>query len=80
MEIIYFLIIGAIIGWLAGLIMHGRGFGAVGNIALGILGAIIGGFLFRILGIEASSGFSTFIMALIGAIVVLGIVGMIKRA
>ena len=46
MNFIMFLIIGAIAGWLAGTIMKGRGFGLLGNMVVGIVGAFIGGFLF----------------------------------
>jgi len=45
-SLIIFLIIGAIAGWLAGNIMKGKGFGLFGNIVVGIIGALIGGFLF----------------------------------
>ena len=45
MNIIIFLIIGAVAGWLAGLIMKGSGFGLIGNIVVGIIGALIGIFL-----------------------------------
>ncbi|MGI5310011.1 GlsB/YeaQ/YmgE family stress response membrane protein, partial [Rheinheimera sp. WS51] len=50
MGFILFLIIGAVAGWLAGLIMKGRGFGLLGNMVVGIVGAFLGGFLFGILG------------------------------
>ena len=50
MGIILYLLIGAVAGWLAGLIMKGRGFGLFGNIIVGIIGGFIGGFLFGVLG------------------------------
>jgi len=53
MNFILFLIIGALAGWLAGQIMKGRGFGVIGNILVGVVGAFIGGFLFRVLGFAA---------------------------
>jgi uncharacterized membrane protein YeaQ/YmgE (transglycosylase-associated protein family) len=46
MDIVWFLIIGLIAGWLAGQLMRGRGFGLIGNLIIGVLGAIIGGYLF----------------------------------
>ena len=49
-SLIIFLAIGAVAGWLAGLIMKGRGFGLLGNIIVGIIGAVVGGFLFGLLG------------------------------
>ncbi len=46
MNIVYFLLIGAVSGWLAGIVLKGGGFGLLGNIIVGIIGALIGGFLF----------------------------------
>jgi uncharacterized membrane protein YeaQ/YmgE (transglycosylase-associated protein family) len=82
MEIIYFLIIGAIAGWLAGLIMRGGGFGLLGNIVVGIIGAVIGGHLLGWLNIEIGLGspWGGLVTAVIGAVVLLFIVGLIKRA
>ena len=78
-ALLIFLIIGAIAGWLAGQIMAGGGFGLVGNIVLGIVGALVAGFLlpgfFPLGGIVGS-----IIHAAIGAIIVLLVVGLIKRA
>ena len=51
MEILYFLVIGLIAGWLAGIIMKGRGFGILGNIIVGVIGSVLGGFLFRLIGL-----------------------------
>ena len=53
MNFILFLIIGAIAGWLAGTIMKGRGFGLLGNMVVGIVGAFVGGFLFSAVGLAS---------------------------
>jgi uncharacterized membrane protein YeaQ/YmgE (transglycosylase-associated protein family) len=78
-ALIIFLIIGAVAGWLAGQIMSGGGFGLIGNIVIGIIGAFVAGFLlpgfFPLGGIIGS-----IIHAAIGAIIVLFVVGLIKRA
>jgi uncharacterized membrane protein YeaQ/YmgE (transglycosylase-associated protein family) len=79
MYIIYFLIIGAIAGWLAGQIMKGSGFGVIGNMIVGIIGALIGGFLFRILGFIAGGLIAQLITATVGAIVLIWAVGLIKK-
>lgn len=80
-ALIIFLIIGAIAGWLAGLIMTGGGFGLIGNIILGIVGALVAGWLFPTLGFRVGGPFvGEIINALIGAIIVLAIVGLLKRA
>jgi uncharacterized membrane protein YeaQ/YmgE (transglycosylase-associated protein family) len=79
--LIIWLIIGAIAGWLAGVIVKGAGFGLLGNIVLGIIGAIVAGWLFPRLGIVIGSGFiADVISAAIGAIIVLVIVVLVKRA
>lgn len=79
--LIIFLIVGGIAGWLAGLLMKGRGFGVVGNIVVGIIGAIAAGFLLPMVGIAIAGGIlGQIIHAFIGAVIVLAIVSLIKRA
>lgn len=73
------LIIGLIAGWLAGKISKGGGFGILGNIVVGIIGAMIGGFLFTIFGLSAHGFIEAIIMATIGAIVLLYAVGLIVK-
>jgi uncharacterized membrane protein YeaQ/YmgE (transglycosylase-associated protein family) len=78
------LLIGAVAGWLAGLLMRGGGFGLLGNILVGIVGivgAVMGGFLFGLAGISLGGGMmGSLITAVIGAAVLLLIVGLIKKA
>lgn len=81
MNFVIFLICGAVAGWLAGLVMKGRGFGVLGNIIVGILGGFLGGWLFGVLGVALGSGVLNYILtATIGAIILLAIVGLIKKA
>jgi uncharacterized membrane protein YeaQ/YmgE (transglycosylase-associated protein family) len=78
-TLIIWLIVGAIAGWLAGQIMTGFGFGLVGNIVLGIVGAVVAGWLFpRFWPMGGIPG--AIIHAAIGAIIVLFVIGLIKRA
>lgn len=77
--IIVFLIIGAIAGWLAGTIMKGGGFGMLGNIIVGVLGAVVGGVVFRILGLSAGGFIGETVMATVGAVLLLFIVGKLKK-
>ena len=82
-SLIILLLIGAIAGWLAGVIVRGFGFGLIGNIVIGIVGALLAGWLLPVLGIAFSvvNPFVTAVLyALIGAIVLLVIIGLIKRA
>lgn len=80
-SLIVFLLIGAIAGWLAGLIVKGFGFGLLGNIVIGIVGALVAGFLFPRLGISLGGGvIASIIHATIGAVILLVLVKLIKRA
>jgi len=80
MDIVLFLLIGLLAGWLAGKIMKGRGFSLFGNLAVGVVGALLGGLLFRILGIATTNIIGSIVTAIVGAIVLLFIVGQIKKA
>lgn len=71
MDIVWFLIIGGIAGWIAGEIVRGDGFGIVGNIVVGIVGAVLGGMLFNLLDITAYGLLGSLVMAVIGAVVLL---------
>jgi uncharacterized membrane protein YeaQ/YmgE (transglycosylase-associated protein family) len=81
-ALIVWLVIGAIAGWLAGQIMTGGGFGLIGNIVVGIVGAIVAGWLFPYLGFNffANPWVGAIINALIGSIIVLFVLGLVKRA
>ena len=81
MEFIWFLLIGLVAGWLAGQLMKGGGFGVIGDIVVGVLGALLGGFLFRFFGVSLGGGLlGAIIVATIGAIVLIYILRLIKRA
>ena len=79
-SIIVWLIVGALGGWLAGLIVKGGGFGLLGNIVIGIIGAVVAGWLLPTLGINLGSGIGAAIIdSAIGGVVVLVILSLIKR-
>jgi uncharacterized membrane protein YeaQ/YmgE (transglycosylase-associated protein family) len=81
MNLLIFLLVGAIAGWLAGLIVRGFGFGLIGNIVVGIIGALVAGYLFPRLGIGLPAGMIREILsAVVGAVIVLVIIGFIRRA
>ena len=86
MNIIWFLIIGAVAGWLAGKLMKGqKGYGLLGNIVIGCIGSLIGGFLLDLLGISLSLGIqhgdliASLITAFGGALVLLVIINWLKK-
>ena len=79
-SIIIMLVVGAIAGWLAGQIVRGFGFGLIWNIIIGIVGAFIGVWLLRQLGFSPFAGFiGSIVNATIGAVILLVIVGFIRR-
>ena len=81
MEFVWFILIGLIAGWLAGVLVRGGGFGVIGDIIVGMLGALLGGFLFRSLGLFPGGGLlSAILVATIGAVVLIFIVRLVKRA
>lgn len=80
-AILVILLIGAVAGWLAGQIVRGMGFGLIGNIVVGIVGAFIAAWLLPRIGIAIGGGIvASIINATIGAVVLLVIIGLIKRA
>lgn len=79
MNIIIFLALGAVAGWLAGNLMKGGGFGLLGNIIVGVIGAVVGGFVFTLAGITASGLLGSIISATAGAALLLFIIGAIKK-
>jgi uncharacterized membrane protein YeaQ/YmgE (transglycosylase-associated protein family) len=80
-SLLVFIIIGAIAGWLAGLIVSGFGFGLLGNIVVGIIGAFIAGWLLPRLGFAIGGGIlASIINATIGAVILLVLVKVLKRA
>lgn len=81
-AIIIALVVGGIAGWLAGLLVQGTGFGLVGDIVVGILGAIIASFLFPALGLTLTIGggiIGAIILAFIGAVILLVLVRLFKQ-
>jgi uncharacterized membrane protein YeaQ/YmgE (transglycosylase-associated protein family) len=82
-SIIIWILLGAVAGWIAGQIMKGKGYGTVGNIIVGIIGSFLGGWLAPQLGISGAEtgGFSVAIVltAVLGAIVLLFIIGLVKK-
>lgn len=80
MWIIWEIIVGIIIGWLAGQIVKGRGMGVLVDLIVGILGSILGGWIFGLLGLAAYGLIGQLVMGVIGAVVLLLIIRAIKRS
>ena len=80
-SLLIFLLIGAIAGWLAGVIVKGFGFGLVGNIVVGIVGAFIAGLLFPAIGFGLGGGIlAAIVHATPGAVILLILIRVLKRA
>lgn len=77
-QLIWFLVVGLIAGFLAGKIMKGSGFGVVGDLVVGVLGAFLGGWLFSALGITAGGLLGAILVALVGALVLLWLVRLVR--
>ena len=79
-QLVIFLVIGAVAGWLAGVLMKGRGFGLLANIVIGWIGSVIGGFTFSLLGFSSAGLIGTIITATVGACLLLAIISALKKA
>lgn len=80
MGVIAWLIIGGLAGWIAGHIMRGGGFGLFGNIGVGIVGAVVGGFLFSLLGLQAGDFLGSLVTAIVGAVLLLWVISKVREA
>jgi uncharacterized membrane protein YeaQ/YmgE (transglycosylase-associated protein family) len=79
MEILWSILIGIAAGWLAALLTKVRGIGLVGYLVIGILGAVLGGWLFRILGFAAVSPVGRVVSATVGALLLIALVKWLRR-
>ncbi len=79
-SLLIFLLIGALAGWLAGVVVAGYGFGLLGNIAVGVVGAFIAGLVLPRFGLVIGSGFVGAVLhATVGAIILLVVLGLVRR-
>lgn len=81
MGILSWVVVGALAGWIAGLIIKGSGSGFLMNIVIGIVGAFIGGLIMNLIGNVGVTGFNiwSLLVSVLGAVVLLGIVGLFRR-
>jgi uncharacterized membrane protein YeaQ/YmgE (transglycosylase-associated protein family) len=79
MSLITFILVGMVAGWLAGIVMKGRGFGLFGDVGVGIVGAVIGGIIFNSMGLAAYGFIANVLMAFLGAVVLLAVTGLFRR-
>lgn len=80
MSIVSWIISGVVAGWLTGLVIRGRGYGLIGDLVIGLLGGIIGGWLCRFWNFVPTSWISEVIVAFIGGVVLVAVVRVLRRA
>lgn len=79
MEFVWFVLIGICAGWLAGQLTKGSGFGLPGDLVVGVIGALLGGFTFRVIGFEAVGLLAQLIVATIGALLLLWLLRVLRK-
>jgi uncharacterized membrane protein YeaQ/YmgE (transglycosylase-associated protein family) len=79
-NLLYFLLIGLVAGWLAGKVMKGSGYGLIGDLVIGVVGAFLGGWIFGLLHIAAGGLLGLLVTAFVGAVVLVWLLRMMKRA
>ncbi len=78
-SLLMVLIIGALAGWIAGLLVRGHGHGLVINIVVGIVGALLGSFIFGFFGVTAGGLIGQLVIAIVGASILLGMLQLIRK-
>jgi uncharacterized membrane protein YeaQ/YmgE (transglycosylase-associated protein family) len=79
-ALMWWVIVGLIAGWAAGKIMKGSGYGTVMDIVLGIVGAVVGGFLLGLVGIHSEGLIGSIIVAIVGAVFLIWLSRVLKKA
>ncbi|WP_281301920.1 MULTISPECIES: GlsB/YeaQ/YmgE family stress response membrane protein [unclassified Iodidimonas] len=79
MSLLWFLLIGLAAGFIAGKLMRGAGFGLLGNLLVGVIGAVLGGFLFGLFGLQAYGLLGNLVVATLGAIVLLWLSSLLRK-
>jgi uncharacterized membrane protein YeaQ/YmgE (transglycosylase-associated protein family) len=77
--LLWFILVGLIAGWLAGVLVKGGGFGILGDIVVGILGAVIGGYLFGTISVGQSGLLGAILIATVGAVILIFVLRLIRR-
>jgi uncharacterized membrane protein YeaQ/YmgE (transglycosylase-associated protein family) len=79
MYIAIWIICGIISGWLTGLVVKGQGYGLIGDLIIGVLGGVVGGSIFGLFGLYATSLIGNIIVAVVGGVVLVAIVRVLRR-
>jgi uncharacterized membrane protein YeaQ/YmgE (transglycosylase-associated protein family) len=79
MHFLAWIVVGVVAGWITGLIVKGRGYGLVGDLVIGLLGGLIGGWLFSRFGWTATTWLGEIIVAVVGGVVLVAVVRLLRR-
>lgn len=79
MNILIWIISGIIAGWLAGLVVKGRGFGLVGDLVIGLLGGVVGGWLAGFVGLQPVNLLGNILVAAFGGVVLVAVIRVLRR-
>ena len=79
MNILIWIISGIVAGWIAGLLVRGRGFGLIGDLIIGLIGGLIGGWLAGLLGVQTSGWIAQILVAAIGAVILVAAIRLVRR-
>jgi uncharacterized membrane protein YeaQ/YmgE (transglycosylase-associated protein family) len=79
LSLLWFLIIGLLAGWAASKVMKGRSQGLVINLVVGVVGAVIGGWLFSELHVMTNGLLGALVVSFIGAVILLALIGLVKK-
>ncbi|HET9340363.1 MAG TPA: GlsB/YeaQ/YmgE family stress response membrane protein [Casimicrobiaceae bacterium] len=80
MEYAWFAVVGIAVGWIAGVVVKGRGFGPVGDVIVAVVGALVAGPLFRTMGVTSDGLTGSIVLASVGAVLLLVAVRLIRRS
>jgi uncharacterized membrane protein YeaQ/YmgE (transglycosylase-associated protein family) len=78
-NVLVWIIVGLVAGWLASLVVKGRSMGLVGNLIVGLLGAVVGGWVFGLLGVGAAGLLGEILVAFVGAVILIVVVRALRR-
>jgi uncharacterized membrane protein YeaQ/YmgE (transglycosylase-associated protein family) len=79
-NVLIWIVVGIVAGWLTGLVVKGRGFGLLGDLIVGLLGGIIGGLLFGLIGMAPTNWLGQIVVSLVGGIVLVALIRLMRRA
>ncbi len=78
-QLLILLVVGALAGWIAGLILRRRGFGVVGNLVIGVLGSFLGRWVLGVLGFGVHGQVAALVTAILGAVFLLWLLSFVPR-